>query len=294
MHRRRYVSTIGATAVGLSLAGCLGLGGGEEETNTPADTDAPSNTGSEETDTSDVTDTPESSSLFANYGIDGKRLVVELTESALGQVSEIRLETPSEEKTTEISETITAYSFKILEDRAGTWSIIAIDDNRDIRESVELDTSFEISIDSLGTLAELGITGESPELEQVNIQMTILNTGDVPVEPYRINLTAPRLNINTTEAQVNFELADEDRDNVITSGGENTYRSDGDFVTAPLRFFPSDIPDDIAGESFQGQINISYQAAREDTAIPVIIELGDTREDFTPTVSFAGTEVNMR
>jgi hypothetical protein len=288
------VSTIGATAVGLSLAGCVGLGGEEEETDTPTDTDDPSNTGSEETDTPDMTDTPENNSLFANYGIDGKRLVVELTENALGQVSEIRLETPSEEKTTEVSETITAYSFKILEDRAGTWSIIAIDDNRNIRESVELDTSFEVSIDNLGTLAELGITRESAGLEQVNIQMKIMNSGDVPVEPFRVDLTAPRLNINTAEEETEFELVDEDIDDVIVSGGENTYRSNGDFVdTAPLLFNGSNIPDDIAGESFQGQIDIIY-GTRENTAIPVVIELGDTRETLLAAVSFAGTEVNIR
>jgi hypothetical protein len=286
VHRRRYVSTIGATAVGLSLAGCLGLGGGEEETNTPADTDAPSNTGSEETDTPDVTDTPESNSLFANYGIDGERLVVELTESALGQVSEIRLETPSGEKTADVGQTITEYSLDILRDRAGNWLIDALDMDGGIIETAELETTFMTSVDDIGTFSQLDVTASSPFIERTNYQLTVTNTGDVPIEPSEIEFVVPNIEFfNNSIGGDEMDEYSEDpiyKDGIVDRDGESVILADDDNTYA---FMPSESVTDLfvddeedlnelAGQSFQGEFVIRYRAEREETVVPVTIEMG--------------------
>jgi hypothetical protein len=280
------VSTIGATAVGLSLAGCLGLGGGEEETNTPADTDVPNNTGSEETDTPDVTDTPESNSLFANYGIDGERLVVELTESALGQVSEIRLETPSGEKTADVGQTITEYSLDILRDRAGNWLIDALDMDGGIIETAELETTFMTSVDDIGTFSQLDVTASSPFIERTNYQLTVTNTGDVPIEPSEIEFVVPNIEFfNNSIGGDEMDEYSEDpiyKDGIVDRDGESVILADDDNTYA---FMPSESVTDLfvddeedlnelAGQSFQGEFVIRYRAEREETVVPVTIEMG--------------------
>lgn len=258
---------------------------------------------SSEKETTVQTDTPENSSLFVDYGIDGAGFAVELTQSALEEVARIRLETPSGEEVIEVRESITAYVFEILSDRAGVWSLTALTDNDDIIETVEVETIFEASVEEIGTLAELGITGKSSVYEQVHMQMTVINDGDVPLEPEqdRIELVVPGININVpTDGTATTEFSAEGEDDVIISGDDGVYTTANDSrVRAPFSLQTYDLPDrfdqdDLAGKSFQGQINIIYEGKRDDTIVPIDIIMGDLVELSATLVYYQGTEINKR
>lgn len=296
MTSRRHLLNIGiSTCAATVITGCLGDDGSGNSTDVPDETQS-------EEETPVETDTPEDTSLFTGYGIDGTEFIVELTESASEEITQIRLETPSEERVTEVSETITEYPFEILYDRAGVWSLTALDDDNVI-ETAEIETTFEASVEEIGTLAELGITGESPKYEQVHMQMTVTNDGDVPIEPdsREIELVVPGLNIElpTYDAETSFRV--EDEDDVITSGGDSIYTTATDSVfRAPFTLDTYNLPDgvdpsDPAGESFQGQINVIYQAKREDTIVPITVNMGDNMLEINSTsVYYDGTEVSKR
>lgn len=289
------------------ITGCFGNGSETNAVNqTPAseETDTP-----EEADTPEQTATPEEESVFADYGIEETELSVELTEDALGQVVQIRLETPSEEKFTEVSETITEYSLDVLRDRAGTWFIDALNDNEEVIETVELETTFDVSVDGIGTLAQLGVTGRSSAFEQVDFQLTINNTGSVPIEPSRIEIVVPEFEFEvdtiprTGDIEDDDGLVDRDGELTIIAGSDNTYRYEyTGSTTAVYRsvlMFTEERANEVAGQSFQGEFVISYQAERDDTVVPITIEIGDnviTDSDITSRnlAHLQGTRINKR
>jgi hypothetical protein len=286
--RRLFLQSAGVMST-IVIAGCSGSGDDTEDT--PEETEATDTPeGTDTTDTpegTDATDTPEDISIFADYGIDGTDLSVELTEDALQQVAEIRVETPSGEQTTEVSETITGYSINILRDRAGTWFIDGLDDNGNAIETVELETTFDASVDDIGTFAQLGVTASTTLIEETNFQLTVTNSGGVPIEPAEIEITVPNADsytdtIGGDEIQEYSEdplydggVVDRDGNTIIESGDNNTYA-----------FMPSESPldllvgeqedlNELAGQSFEGEFVISYQAEREDTVVPITVNIGD-------------------
>ncbi|CCC41951.1 hypothetical protein [Haloquadratum walsbyi] len=299
MPSRRNLLKIGAsTCTATIIAGCFGGDSDSEDTSTNVPEETPS-----EEETPTETDTPEDVSLFADYGINETGFTVELTQSALGEVAQIQLETPSEERIIEIQETITEYTFEIVSDRAGVWSLTALTSNDDAVETVEVEITFEASVEEIGTLAQLGITGESPEYEQVHMQMTIINDGDVPLEPDqdKIELVVPGLNIDVPTFDADTSFSAEDEDDIITSGNDGIYTTATDsLIRAPFTLETYNLPDgvdrdDPVGESFQGQIKIVYEAEREDTTVPIDVIMGDNVMEFNSTsVYYEGTEVKKR
>jgi len=289
------------------IAGCSGDGSdGDDSSDDSNDNESSSNSSVASTD--DESADEEESSIISNYGIDGTDLSVELMEESLSQVEQIRVETPSGQKTTEVAETIMEYSIDILRDRAGTWFIDVLDANEEVIETVELETTFSASVDEIGTLAQLGVTGESPDFEDVNFQLTIMNTGDVPVEPLEIQMVVPDFDyrVGTIESGSSMETYEEanlggvvDRDGkiVIPSGSDNTYRSSYGDATSTLLIFEGDRANEIVGQSFQGEVVIRYQAEREDTIVPITIEMGDevaTDSDYTRNAFLRGTVISKR
>ncbi len=289
------------------IAGCSGNGDGTDN-NAEQTPTSEQETTPEQSATPEQTNTPENNSIFDSYGIDGTELSVTLAEDSLSQVAQIRLETPSGEQTTEVSETITEYSLDILRDRAGTWFIDALDTNEEPIETVELETTFDVSVDDIGTLAQLGVTGESPAFEEVNFQLTITNTGDVPVEPAQIQIAVPDFDfrvdtigtsgsIDVYEEGTYGGVVDRDGEVVIPAGSDNTYRYKSGNAESNLLLFNEDRANEIAGQSFQGEFVITYQAQREDTVVPITIEMGDevvTDSDFSRHAYLQGTVITQR
>jgi hypothetical protein len=268
--RRRVLRTVGI-GTAAALAGCSG--GENEGTDTPEE----------------ETDTPESTSVFANYAVEGTEFSVELTENSLEEISQIRVETPSGKKTTEVSSTITEYSIDILRDRAGTWFIDALDNDGEVIETAELEATFDVSVSDIGTLSQLGITGESPDYEQVNWQLTVENVGNVPIEPAEIQIVIPELVTDTQTDTIGsgsieaFEdgrqggVVDRDEEIIIPSGDSNSYRfaTQGNAYQIHPLLFREDRANEIRGQSFQAEFIIRYQAERQNTVVPITIQMGN-------------------
>ena len=152
-----------------------------------------------------------------------------------------------------------------------------------------MDTTFNVSVDEVGTLAQLGVTGRSPVFEEMGWQVTVTNTGDVPVEPSQILIDVPDLDygseraaiggltggIETYEGGVPSGVVDRDGEVVIVANDSNTYRRPAGGSTTNLLSFETDRAEELAGQSFPAELNIQYQAEREDTVIPISIELGN-------------------
>jgi hypothetical protein len=301
--RRLFIKSAGVVSA-VTIAGCLGDDSADDETpDDSTNNEAPN--GSTNNDTSNGEE-----SIFVNYGINYTDLSVEITEDVLSQVAEIQVGTPTEQKTVELSETITDYSIDILRDRAGTWYIDALDSNGEAIETIEMDTTFNVSVDEVGTLAQLGVTGRSPVFEEMGWQVTVTNTGDVPVEPSQILIDVPDLDygseraaiggltggIETYEGGVPSGVVDRDGEVVIVANDSNTYRRPAGGSTTNLLSFETDRAEELAGQSFPAELNIQYQAEREDTVIPISIELGNqvVRTDSSTVGSYLeGSSITM-
>ena len=297
--RRLFLQSAGVTSA-ITIAGCLG-GGSDNDT---SDEDTSSGTSDEDTsaDTSDI------ESIFVNYGIDGTEFSVELKEDALAQVAELRLETPSEEKTADVAQTITEYSLDILRDRAGTWFLDALDDNEEPIETVELEPTFDVSVNEIGTLSQLDVTGDSPADEEVKFQLTVTNTGEVPIEPSLIEVVIPEADIRQSVAKINAlrevdnvsslgGLVDRDEQTVMIAGEDNTYRYIVLSSGSPLIFRDEETGKQYAGETLDGELIIDYSANREDTIVPVTFEMGDeviTDPEGISSPHLQGTVINKR
>lgn len=296
--RRRVLHTIGIGTT-VAIAGCSG--GGDEGSDTPE----------EQTDTpEEQTDTPESTSVFADYAVEGTELSVELTEKSLGEISQIRIETPSGEKTIEVSSTITEYSIDVLRDRAGTWFIDALDNGGEIIETAELEATFDVSVSDIGTLSQLEVTGKSSAFEEVSFQLTVTNTGNVPVEPLEIETVVPEFDsivatntigtgnsMNTYDEGTYGGVVDRDGNTIIPSGSQNIYRYKSLTSRSVILVFDEERANEVAGQSFQGEFIIRYQAERDNTSIPINIQLGTnviTDSDFTTEAYIEGTVIEER
>lgn len=316
--RRLFLQSAGVAST-IMIAGCSGDDSSEEESPDDSTDDGTSDDSSDDStddgtsdgssddstddgtsdDSADDDTSDEEKSVFVNYGIDGTDLSVELTEDSLSQVAVIRVETPSEEKTTEVSETITEYSVDVLRDRAGTWFIDALDTDDEIIETVELETTFDVSVDEIGTLAQLGVTGESPEAEHASYQLTVANNGDVPAEPREIELFVPNLydydeTATISSTDIEEAIVDRDGETVITASNDNTYLYRANTGTSGELLVNLEAAEEKAGQSFDGEITIMYEAERQDTVVPVTIELGDELIEDTVYPILRGTVINKR
>lgn len=305
--RRLFLHTAGVASTVL-IAGCSG-DDSDGSSSSDDSTDDGSSSDSSVASSNDESAGEEESSLFSNYGIDGTDLSIELTEDGLSQVEQIRVETPSGQKTTEVGESITKYSVEILRDRAGTWFIDALDANEEAIETVELETAFSVSVEEIGTLTQLGVTGRSPDAEEVNLQLTLANTGDVPVEVEEIHVNVPEFEYKHDTfggygTSDDSRLVDRDGEEIIIAGMDNTYRyyTNGGTDRA-LLIFSTRRPNranEVLGQSFQGEFVIRYQAQRQDTVVPITIDMGDeVAEDpeFSAVTSdsyIRGTVINKR
>ena len=306
--RRLFLQSAGVTSA-ITIAGCLGGGSNNDtsdEDTSSGTSDEDTSSGTSDEDTSD--DTSDKESIFVNYGIDGTEFSVELKEDALAQVAELRLETPSEEKTADVAQTITEYSLDILRDRAGTWFLDALDDNEEPIETVELKPTFDVSVNEIGTLSQLDVTGDSPAAEEVMFQLTVTNTGEVPIEPSLIEVVIPEADIRQSVAKINSlrtvedvsslgGLVDRDEQTVIIAGEDNTYRYIVISSGSPLIFRDEGTGKQYAGETLDGELVINYSANREDTVVPVTFEIGSeviTEREEIRGVCMQGTVINTR
>jgi len=271
--RRLFLQSAGVAST-VIIAGCSGdSSNGDDSSDVSNDDENPSDSSVDSTNDGSA---DEEDSVFNSYSIDGTNIVVELTEDGLNRVAQIRLETPTGEKTTEVAETITEYSIDVLRDRAGTWFIDALDESGEPIETVELETTFDVSIDEIGTLSQLGITGESRDFEELSFQLTITNNGDVPIEPSKIEIFAPNFGDGSKTGVIQQDgLVDRDGEQIITTGSDNTYRYESGFNWDYfLVIFPRNV-EEMAGNSLQGEILVEYQAEREKTVVPITIEIGE-------------------
>lgn len=304
---RRQLIGMAGYACAIGFAGCLG----DDDSNTPptdSPTASPTVTATEtpkNTPTEEPTESPTAEpSVFSNYRIDGVELIAILSENSVGEVSELRLETPSNEKHLDVGSTITEYTFEIHYERAGTWYLDALDDTGDIVETVEFSTTFDVSVDQIGTLSQLGIAGESPAAEELNIQLTVSNLGDVPIEPRYIDIRVPEFDARaSTIGQGGMldgslgGLVDRDGELVIPSGGDNTYRYESGNARSNLLIFDEEEARNIAGQSFAGEFAIEYIGDRENTLVPITVNLGETVVTDTEAHTHAhlrGTTVHKR
>lgn len=297
--RRIFLQSVGVTST-ITIAGCLG----GDSNNDTSDSSSNENT----SDDNSGGDTSDQESVFVNYEIDGTDLSIELKEDVLDQVAQIRLETPSGEKTADVGQTITEYSLDILRDRAGSWLIDALDMDGGIIQTVELETTFGTSVDDIGTFSQLDVTASSPFIERTNYQLTVTNTGDVPIEPSEIEFVVPNIDfLNNTIGENGMNeysedplyeggIVDRDGESVILADDDNTYA----FMPneGPTDLFVGDEEDlnELAGQSFQGEFVIRYQAEREDTVVPVTIEMGtEIITDSDISLSYlSGNVINKR
>ena len=297
--RRLFLQSAGVTSA-ITIAGCLGGGSNNDtsdEDTSSGTSDEDTSSGTSDEDTSD--DTSDKESIFVNYGIDGTEFSVELKEDALAQVAELRLETPSEKKTADVAQTITEYSLDILRDRAGTWFLDALDDNEEPIETVELKPTFDVSVNEIGTLSQLNVTGDSPAAEEVMFQLTVTNTGEVPIEPSLIEVVIPEADryFQRLEDHTFEELVDRDEQTVIIDGDDNTYRYNVLHTGSPLIFFDEEHASQYADETLDGEFVINYSANREDTVVPVTFEIGSeviTEREEIRGVCMQGTVINTR
>ena len=274
--RRKVLATIG-TVAGVTLAGCSGddsdgTGGtnGEEESEPDDDDD---DGGNGEDDSIDQ--------VFEDHRIDGTELIIELKEDSLNEVTEIRVETPNNEMSSDVSTTVESYEFDATEQRAGTWFIDAVDDDGDILETIEFETSFDISLEEIGTLAQLGITGESPIAEERDFQFTVANTGSIPFEILEFDMSFPGVDFEL-DTNMNWstrgEIVDRNGSPIIPPNETNTYRyNSGNAATQPLVLRDSDA-EQVAGETVPAELIVSYRIDRGENIIPIEVSFTEDRD----------------
>lgn len=291
--RRRVLQLICTASMSLSV-GCIGNQGNSKGTGTPEDSPTKSNTNDTDSSESSTADANQES-IFIDYGTKETDLVVEIAEESLSTVESIELTTPSDEKEIDVSDTVTKYSIFILYQRAGAWSLTALDRDNNILETVRFEMSREILLKNIGTLSELGITSSRPGREYVNYQFTVANTGDIPVEPIKVEVIVPQFNTSKVYIEQDYlnepssGLVDLDEDFTMPSGEENTYRFQSDLLA-----FRGDEADKKAGRSFDGEIVIKYEHPRgfaEKTVIPIEIEFGD---EMSSSGWLKGTTISKR
>ena len=90
-------------------------------------------------------------------------------------------------------------------------------------------------------------------------------------------------------------LVDRDEEFVIAAGEDNTYRYDSRLRSASLLVFREEEAEQIAGQSFQGELIINYMAEREETVVPITVEMGDRWVSFSTVAGYLeGTEISLR
>lgn len=265
----------------MSFAGCSESGDNGETANTPVSAD-----------TEEPTDTPEP--LISGSGIDGAEFYIVLSEERPDNLSEIKLLTPNDELSTDTSSGITRYTLDITDVRAGSWTIELLSNNS-VVESETFEASFDITVNNIGTLSQLGVTGSSPETEHTSIQFTVTNDGDVPVspggrngQPANIGITVPSLDKEVSVSSGYDDVVVGSGENIIPSGGQRTYRYEPsqEWPDQFLMFGDDDLENKL-GQSFQGSITIGYAVEREDTVIPISVNLGDEMREMNPATYYA-------
>jgi len=279
LFRRNFVLKTALGGASIVLAGCSGSDGSPNGDN---DTPTESNNLTEESNSQTEVATPETetqtpveTSVFNSYEIDGEDFTIVLADNVLDDIETLRLTTPGEEFVTEVRDTIAEYSFTVQATRAGEWYIDALD-NGNIIESVEVTTTFGVTTKDIGTLKQLGVTGASPFIEETSIQLTVVNQGEIPIEPVEIEIAIPEFSNSPLKFDqyggLSSRLVDRDENLVISSGESNTYRYSGIHSNPILKFSEQSIQS-MMGKTFPGEITIQYRGKRKPTIVPINVEL---------------------
>lgn len=295
MNRRNLLIATSSTLLTTSLAGCSG-GSPETQSESPDQTNDSDMGGNEST---------ESKSYVSEYSVEDTELQIALTSGSASEITELRVMTPGDELEQKVSSGITRYNINILNKRAGKWEIKAVSNDK-VLESITFEPSFDISVENVGTLAQLDITGREPASEHASIQFTIVNTGDLPVSPggrndtpgASFNISIPSLNVDMSKKARYDDIVVDGEDNIISSGEERTYRyeSEGYSQDHFLIYSQSELESKI-GEEFQGALNITYptDANREATVVPLSVTLGNNMVEVNAAAYYAqGTTITKR
>lgn len=188
MKRRNLFLAVGVGSA-ISLGGCLGgtddnqtnSGGGGDENNDSGVSEASDGNASSEND--NETETEEKQELFDSIEVDGRELVVSLTQDRASEIQIIRVEFPNSEEDQSLKGISTAriglieYGAKL----PGNWVIQAIDGSDSVVDETSYTAEVELEPSQVGTLAELGIRSDSAADEHNTIQITLENKSNMPI-----------------------------------------------------------------------------------------------------------------
>lgn len=181
---------------------------------------------------------------------------------------------PNTQERKRISEGVDTHRFTIAEynevkPRPGPWTVEVLDSQYDAIDSTEFVAERHFSLESIGTLAQQGVTGENEHHEYTSVQFTLANDGPMPIALQYIWISA---------SFFEDEYSAQD-------GGLGIITADKSKTTEPLLawsqyldFSPRAEAEERAGNSYQAALTIEFQPTGEQT-YPLTISFGDTIEE---------------
>lgn len=285
MRRRDAIRNLSIPVV-LGTTGCLWEDNSSDNPNQDGNGDG-STSDESGTSTAAESNTVEESSAFTNLEIDGTKFVVELEQNAVDEGDRITVEYPNDDDSKDISPGLTTYQFSLTNGeviaRPGTWDVSVQDGSRESIASSEFTAERNFEISNIATLAQAGTKDENERIEHTSLQMTLTNTGPMPVSIRNPRFDATFLNDDE------YHSGDPSRV-VMTAGEEETFAP---MFREVLMSVVESEAEERAGNSYQGTFLYSYTPTG-DHHIPLTIEFGEDYDNTGGLYYHIPTEVHIR